>query len=686
MTTDPDTRAGYSFDDIRIYKVVNDVQAITVDVPGEVDCGLTGTETVTATIRNTSNATINNVPVVLRVDGLIAATENIASLPASSTVSYTFNPGTADLSLPGDHLIEVWVNLASDTYHENDTARLSINNLPLITSFPYLQNFELNNGSWYTGGVGSTWEYGTPISPRISRAASGSKAWKTNIAGYYNNQELSYLYSPCFDVSGMTNPTLSLSLAMDMEDCGAGGLCDGAWVEYSNDNGATWTKLGAVGQGTNWYNRDYSGNQVWSQQNYHRWHVATSALPASNNNRLRLRFVFDSDEAISKDGMAIDDIHIYDNIFGIYDGPTMGAPVTQNITGGTSWINFTSGGKLLASVQPANQAMGTTDVQAYINTGAVRFHSGQYYHDRNITIKPATIALADSATVRFYFLDSETEALLAASGCGSCTKPATAYDLGVSKYSDADDSKEDGDVVNSYGGAWSFINSPKAVKVPFDKGYYAEFRVKDFSEFWLNNGGFDNNQPLPVQLTSFTATKTANQKDVQVSWRIASEQDVNRYEIEVSRGYSDYAQNRFVEIGEVDSRGNSSSEQEYGFTDLENNKSGVRYYRLKIVDNDGSISYSVVRPVVFSDDIKWQVFPNPSSGSFNLVYQAGEGEKLDLNIYDAAGRLVYRSTARATGFIQRINIDLGGANFAKGLYLLEAVGGQRRSQFRLLKQ
>ncbi len=54
---------------------------------------------------------------------------------------------------------------------------------------------------------------------------------------------------------------------------------------------------------------------------------------------------------------------------------------------------------------------------------------------------------------------------------------------------------------------------PKATKVPFDKGYYAEFKVKDFSEFWLNNGGLGNIHSLPVQLIDFTAQKKQN-KDV----------------------------------------------------------------------------------------------------------------------------------------------------------------------------
>ncbi len=687
IAADNESAAGYTFDDIRIYRAIDDIQLISIDTPYVVACGLNAAVPVKITVRNTSNTVVNNIPVVLKVDGAIITTETIATIPGSSSIQYTFS-ATANLSSAGNHLIEAWVNLTTDNYRENDTVRTIINNLPFITTFPYLQNFEAGGGSWYTGGSRSSWEYGTPMSAKIKRAASGVKAWKTNINGYYNDAEFSYLYSPCFNLSGMIVPTLSLSIAIDIEDCGAT-LCDAAWVEYSTDGGNIWTKLGNMGQGGNWYNKDYAGDQLWSQENYTRWHVATTALPTVNNSMLRLRFVFNSDDGVTKEGIAIDDIHIYDNIYGIYTGPTMGAPVMQSIPGGiNNWVDFTTGGKLVASVQPNNQGMGDTYVQAYIHSGPVRTNSGQYYHNRNITIKPdpSLVSLGDSAIVRFYFLDSETEALIAATGCGSCTKPSMAYELGVSKYSDPNDAVEDGSLGNSLGNYWSFINATNAVKVPFDLGYYAEFKVKDFSEFWLNNGGFDNNHPLPVQLISFSATKTADRKDVILSWKTASEFNVGRFEIELAKGTDDFRLNRFAKIGEVSSNGNSTTDQQYGFTDPESNKSGVRYYRLKIVDNDGSFSYSAIRSVVFTNEVTWQVFPNPSSDVFNLVYQVNEGEAMAVRVYDATGKTVYESTMAGTGFIQKMRIDMGASVYASGLYLLEAVTGDKKQSFRLVKK
>ncbi|MEO6610932.1 MAG: S8 family serine peptidase [Chitinophagaceae bacterium] len=693
QAADNDGGAGYTFDDIRLYKVVDDMQMISIDTPIVVSCGLTINTPIKITVRNSNNAAVAGVPVRFRVDGgsWLNPAETTGPIPANDTVQYTFT-ATGDLSLPGQHIVEVVADYPTDTYHDNDTARITLINSPVFTvtnTSVYLENFETGNGSWYTAGKNSSWEYGTPSSYSIKRAASGSKAWKTRITGNYNDLEKSYLYSPCFNISTMTAPALSFSLALDLEDCGSG-FCDGAYMEYSVD-GKTWDTLGAYGQGTNWYNKNYtSGVELWSVQNYTRWHVATIPLttiqvPINQLTQLRFRFVVLSDPSVNRDGVAVDDIHIYNNPSGIYDGATMSAPVTQNIPGGAGWIDFLASGKLVASVNSPVQSMGTTDAQAYINTGAVRINSNQFYHDRNITIKPTTVSLTDSATVRFYFLDTETENLINATGCAYCFKPSMAYELGVTKYSDPDDSKENGTLADNTGGQHTFINSSNTRIIPFDKGYYAEFKVKDFSEFWLSNGGLDRNTPLPLKLLSFTASRK-NNKDVLAEWVTSFEFNVDHFELELAKGNSSYQQNQFSKIGEISSLGNSGGEQRYSFTDLENNKTGVRYYRLKMIDKDGSFSYSAIRPVVFTDDVQWQVYPNPSAGIFNLVYQLTEGETLTVKIYDGAGKTIKQYSTLATGFLQKMTVDMQEKVFASGLYLLEASSGTKKQVFRLIKQ
>jgi hypothetical protein len=482
----------------------------------------------------------------------------------------------------------------------------------------------------------------------------------------------------------MSNPALSFSVALDLEDCGAAGLCDAAYAEYSTD-GTNWIRLGATGQGTNWYNKNYSGNQLWSIQNYSRWHVATIPLPTGLS-QLRLRFVMASDPAVSRDGIAVDDIHIYNNPLGIYDGITMTAPVLQTVNGGNNWVDFTASGKLIASIQPNNQNLGNTNAQAFINTApADRYTNGQYYHNRNITINPAVKTLNDSVSLRFYFLDNETDSLIFATGCNYCTKPGQFTQLGVSKYSDSTGITENGLLTDNGPGNWNFYPVSRVTKVPFDKGYYAEFKTKDFSEFWLNDGGIDKAHTFPVDILNFRATKQPLD-NVLVEWTSAFEFGVSRFEVEVAKGNSGLQLNNFVTIGTVNSTGNSAQPQNYNYTDIEAGKSGVRYYRLKIIHQDGMYSYSTIKPVVFNNELMGTIYPNPSTGIFNLTFQAADGEKIQAKVYDAKGRELRSMETIANGFVQKFMIDLSDERIPAALYLVRVNLGGTLKTFRVIKQ
>jgi hypothetical protein len=200
----------------------------------------------------------------------------------------------------------------------------------------------------------------------------------------------------------------------------------------------------------------------------------------------------------------------------------------------------------------------------------------------------------------------------------------------------------------------------------------------------LNDGTFTNDQALPVELVSFTASRSSND-DVVAEWITASEFNTARFEIELAKGNEEFTQNKFHKIGEVNSYGNSTVEQRYQFIDVEANKSGVRYYRLKIVDRDGQFSYSPIRSVLFDEQVKWVVYPNPSGGIFNLVYQAAAGEMVYVKVHDGTGKLVHQQSSTANAFVQKSIIDMSGPKFSSGLYLVEVVAGQKKQVFRVLK-
>jgi len=111
----------------------------------------------------------------------------------------------------------------------------------------------------------------------------------------------------------------------------------------------------------------------------------------------------------------------------------------------------------------------------------------------------------------------------------------------------------------------------------------------------------------------------------------------------------------------------------------------VRYYRLKIVGDDGTIQYSVIRPVVFDGETTWQIYPNPSNGAFNLIFQQNANETINVSVYDAKGVLVQQTKTLTTGFIQKITIDLRQGKYPPGMYMIEARGSATRI-FKVVKQ
>src|SRR5690606_32824248 len=91
---------------------------------------LTNAETVEVSIRNFGSAAQSNIPLELRVDGNLVATETFAGTVASgSTANYTFAQ-TIDLSNTGQtYSIEVRTNLPGDEFPANDPFTKEITNL-----------------------------------------------------------------------------------------------------------------------------------------------------------------------------------------------------------------------------------------------------------------------------------------------------------------------------------------------------------------------------------------------------------------------------------------------------------------------------------------------------------------------------------------------------------------------------
>jgi hypothetical protein len=634
---------GYTFDDVTIKEAANDIGILSIISPSVTGCGTIGAQAVSLKIKNYSSSTFTNVPVYYRLNGGTPVMETIASLPPG-IYTHTF-AAPENLTVNTNYSFDFWVNEPTDNYNNNDSIlNYAFHTSTVINTFPYLEGFESNDGGWYSSGSNNSWQWGTPSKTTINKAANGTKAWVTSLTGNYKNNELSYLYSPCFNLSGMTQPVLSFSHIFQVED---GTPADYNWIEYSDNGGVTWNRLGSNGVGTNWFN-DPTGKKQW-RTSLTTWHVASTDIPTTGTN-VRFRFVMSSDMGFNMEGVGIDDIHVFDKAL-IYTGtPVTG--INQTVSG-SNWVHFTSGGKRVASINANGYDLGSTTVDVYPYTGAVRTQNNQYYLDRNIVIRP-TNAPAGYVSVRFYFTDAEAKNLLAATGCGSCSKPNDPYELGVTKYSGTA-IQENGTLADNFGGAYMFVLPANTDIIPYDNGYYAEFPVNSFSEFWLNNGGLGHDQPLPISLLSFDAIRLTSK--VLLQWVTSNEVNSSKFIVERSGDGIHYTSVRTVPAK------NTIGNNYYSLIDGQP-MAGLNYYRLKMVDRDEVYRYSPVRKINFNDpgdDIT--LYPNPVTAS--TLFIASSGNCKQALLYDATGKLI------KTFVLQGRNNTLNLPGIAKGIYQLK---------------
>ncbi len=655
---------GYTFDDVRISTVSNDLGIKSIDAP--IGCTASAGSSVAITLENTTANAIASTTIPLSytiVDPLGASTtvseSFTASFTAYGTQSYTF---TTPYVFSQNGLYSITINTPfTDDLSANNTLLIKRGlNDGAISSYPYLQGFESDTGGWYHSGTNDDWILGTPSKVHLRRAANGTKAFVTKLTGNYSNSQDSYLYSPCFDLTSLTTPVLSFSFQYDIEYCPNPGACDYASVEYSID-GKTWTRLGAksIAGSTAWYNETVQGFTNSDTT----WHVASVLIPAAAKTAsTRFRFNFHSDTYTGGEGIGIDDVHIFEKL-AITSAAT--TTTTQTISGST-WQNVLIGGNLLAQINPQGNNLGSTLFKYYNYTGALRFDDGEYYMDRNFVIQPTTQP-SSPVKLRLFFLKTEIDEVINGTGCVPCSKPSDPYILGVTKYSNNIPNEDD--LISNNGvpaGILTYINRNNVDIIPYDNGYYAEFSVNSFSEFWLNHGGVNGNMPLPVQLTAFNATRF--KENAQLDWATASEQNNDHFEVQVARSDEDAQQNNWTTLGSVSGHGTTNTPQYYHFTDTEKGKIGNRYYRLKQIDFDGNASYSNVKMLHFGSKQDWTIYPNPTENAFTIAWKGTSSETVTIRLSDAIGQMIAEQQIVSTGSQQTTNFDLGSHNTPDGIY------------------
>lgn len=307
---------GWNIDDFSVTGdfVNNDVGIVSWESPST-GCDKSSAEEIKVTIKNHSNKISPSIiPLRYSLDRQTYYYDTLKSaIPAYSTMSFIFNH-KANLSKPSlfnNAIVETI--LLNDDDNRNNALKKEIVSLG-TKSIPYSEDFE-KDSIWVIGGRSNAWQYGKPNKPdRIKSAASGTKAFSTYLASYYIENDSSFLESPCINLAGIEKPIFEFKFKSELEH-----NKDGFAIFYKKDDASPWLIVPDHSYiwKWNWYNSNYIislKSTGWDTTSTVSWLTSKQVLPdeLSGQSSVKFRFLFMSDNDNNYEGVAIDDIKIYE--------------------------------------------------------------------------------------------------------------------------------------------------------------------------------------------------------------------------------------------------------------------------------------------------------------------------------------------------------------------------------------
>lgn len=157
-----------------------------------------------------------------------------------------------DYSFPSLDSYELTFYAESEAGCQGEVSRrIDLIPVQVLSDVDYMETFDAIPATWIVESEDQlkSWVLGTPDFAGFE-PSENDKAWYTSLPSQPGDYlEHSWVRSPCFDFSAMSNPVIQMDL---MKSFMPGR--DGAVLQYQDQISQGWLTLGSIGSGLNWYN------------------------------------------------------------------------------------------------------------------------------------------------------------------------------------------------------------------------------------------------------------------------------------------------------------------------------------------------------------------------------------------------------------------------------------------------
>lgn len=191
--------------------------------------------------------------------------------------------------------------------------------------------------------------------------------------------------------------------------------------------------------------------------------------------------------------------------------------------------------------------------------------------------------------------------------------------------------------------------------------------------------GFDytGDEGLPIELIYFTALPDDILGNIDLSWEVTTESTVDKFIVEYSRNAIDFNELTIISYAE--------NRWDYTYTHADVQVNVRHYYRLKMVEPDGKISYSDIQEASLLQDNHnpVSIHPNPINEATDLKFEGFANGNGQLVVYDTYGRLLAKQDISIQEGFNVVPLNVN--DLSAGVYILQLLQGEYRWTSKFIK-